>query len=71
MDLANYVDPSSIKDRFERVKYHFPFYRVDLSTFEQRLATIGSADMRINELRTCFVTVDDVRRALGGSPAWR
>jgi hypothetical protein len=27
--------------------------------------------MRINELKTCFVTVDDVRRAFAGSPAWR
>lgn len=71
MDLANYVDPASVSDRLERVRYHFPFYRIDLSIFEQNLATIGSEDMRISELKTCFVTVDDIRRAFAGSPAWR
>ena len=32
---------------------------------------LGSEEQRVNELKTCFVAVDDVRRTFCVSPAWR
>ena len=34
VDLPNYVDPLTIKDQSERVKYILPFYRTDITKFE-------------------------------------
>ena len=34
VDLPNHVDPNSIQDKHEKVRYLFPFYRSDISPFE-------------------------------------
>lgn len=31
VDMPNYVDPHSVHDEYERVKYQFPFYRMDVA----------------------------------------
>ena len=57
-DLNNYVDPNSIDDSFERVKYEFPFYRTDIAVFGSRLDELRATDdMKVNELNTHFVSI--------------
>jgi hypothetical protein len=31
VDMPNYVDPASCHDQDEKVKYSFPFYRMDVA----------------------------------------
>lgn len=52
-DLANFQDPNLCKDKFERVKFEFPFYRMDIINFEEKLVGIvEDDDMSVNELNT-------------------
>jgi len=70
-DLPNYVEPSSCKDQYERVKFHFPFYRTELAMFDAKLSGIGYNEHKLNELKTSLVKVEDIRKAFSASPAWK
>jgi hypothetical protein len=60
-DLKNYIDPKTLDDSFERVKFEFPFYRTNIIEFGQRLDDLNTSDaMKVNELKTYFVSIKDV-----------
>lgn len=60
-DLPNYVDPMTCSDKFERVKYYFPFYRTDMNHFQEKLDSIESEDMKLNEIKTSFTTLSAIK----------
>ena len=71
-DLDNYVDPKSIDDTFERVKFEYPFYRTDITNFGNRLDELSSMDdMKANELNTHFISIQDVKQTLCVTKAWK
>ena len=72
VDMPNYVDPASCHDTYERVKYQFPFYRMDVAQFAHKLGTVAPAgEMRTTEPETSYITIDDLKRALCVTPAWK
>ena len=70
-DLFNYVPPMTCVDKFERVKYYFPFYRMELTKFIERFDKIEVCeDMNVNEMNTQFIKIEDIKKQFCVTPAW-
>ena len=72
MDLDNRVDPMSIKDKYARVKFEFPFYRTDIRCFQNLLSNITPRDeLVVQDMNTSFISIDDFKSAFCVTPAWQ
>ena len=69
MDLDNFIDPKKCNDQIESIKYMLPFYRTEITQFEERLNSIDNV-INVNEVNTKFVRVDDLERAFRVTRAW-
>ena len=72
VDMPNYVDPQSCHDQYERVKYQFPFYRMDVAQFAYKLDLLTPADqMRTIDPATSYITIEDLKKAFCVTQAWK
>ena len=71
-DLSNYVDPETIEDKYEKVKYLFPFYRMDIDSFEKCLKGITNEhEYKSSSFHTSYISIEDMKIVLSLTPAWK
>lgn len=68
VDLDNKMDTDSVLDEQERFKYMFPFYRMNIRVFEQKLSKIKG--IKASSKDTEIIAIDDIKKEFS-SPAWR
>ena len=70
-DLDNHEDPRDIEDKFERVKYYFPFYRTDIDHFYEKLKQMSTDEMNMIDIKTSLIHVNTIKKVVKKSPAWK
>lgn len=68
VDLNNKMDLDSVIDEQERFKYLFPFYRMDIKVFDQKLSKIRG--IKASSKDTEIILIDDIQKEFN-STAWK
>lgn len=68
VDLDNKIDMDSVLDEQERFKYLFPFYRMNISVFDQKLAKIKG--IKASSKDTDIILIDDIKKEFN-TTAWK
>lgn len=68
IDLDNKMDIESVLDEQERFKFLFPFYRMNIGVFEQKMAKIKG--IKASSKDTEILLIDDIKKEFN-TPAWK
>lgn len=68
VDLNNQINPEMIQDEHQRFKYLFPFYRMDIQVFQQKMEKIQG--IQTKSFDTQIITLEQLKTEFG-SEAWR
>ena len=68
VDLDNKMDLDTVLDEQERFKFLFPFYRMNIGVFDQKLAKIKG--IKASSKDTEIIFIDDMKKEFN-TPAWK
>ena len=68
VDLNNRQDLNKVLDEYERFKYLFPFYRMNINVFDQKMSKITGIKACSKE--TEIISLDDFAKEFKKTDAW-